>query len=185
MKNLNHDQKLAESANLKPRQKAFVAEYLLDLNATQAAIRAGYSPRTATAQASRLLTNVKVAEAIAQAVEERAQRMAVDQDWVLDCLRKVVDRCMQAVPVCDRQGNPTGEYRFNAAGATRALEIIGKHLRMFSDKGEEKGPRDVRELSMEELLVIAAKGLDNKSSSLSKEDLSESIHKRLFGYERL
>ena len=176
MKNLNHGQKPAESANLTPRQKQFVAEYLLDLNATQAAIRAGYSPRTATAQASRLLTNVKVSEAIARAVEDRAQRTAMDQDWVLGCLREVVDRCMQAVPVCDRHGNPTGEFRFNAAGATRALEIIGKHFRMFSDKGEEQGPRDVRELSIEELMLIATEGLDSKTSSSSKVDLSETIH---------
>jgi phage terminase small subunit len=178
---LNHDRKQGGNGDLTPRQKQFVAEYLLDLNATQAAIRAGYSPRTAPAQASRLLTNVKVSKAIAQAVEERAQRTAVDQDWVLGCLQEVVDRCMQTVPVNDRQGKPTGEFRFNAAGATRALEIIGKHLRMFSDKADDQRFRDVEELSTEELMVIAASGLDIKGSS-SEEDLSQSIGRRVFGH---
>lgn len=158
MENLNKDRKQANNGALTARQKQFVAEYLLDLNATQSAIRAGYSPRTASIQASRLLSNVKVADAIAQAVEKRSQRTVMDQDWVLACLREVVDRCMQAIPVCDRHGNFTGEFRFNAAGATRALEIIGKHLQMFTDKGDSQNPFNVRELSTEELMIIAAGG---------------------------
>src|SRR5262249_53478937 len=53
----------SEKGELTPKQERFVQEYLVDLNATQAAIRAGYSKKTATEQASRLLTNVKVSEA--------------------------------------------------------------------------------------------------------------------------
>lgn len=145
-------------SSLTPKQRRFVDEYICDLNATQAAIRAGYSPHTATVQASRLLSNAKVFDAIAQAVEERAQRTVMDQDWVLDNLRGVVDRCMQITPVRDRQGNPNGEYRFNAAGATRALEIIGKHLRMFSDKVDSPNQHDIKEFSTEELMAIVAAG---------------------------
>jgi phage terminase small subunit len=52
------------TAKLTAKQARFVEEYLCDLNATQAAIRAGYSPKTATVQGSRLLTNAKVAAAI-------------------------------------------------------------------------------------------------------------------------
>ena len=58
------------SSSLTPKQKCFINEYLIDLNATQAAIRAGYSPRTAKQQASRLLTNVDVAAAVATAKRE-------------------------------------------------------------------------------------------------------------------
>jgi phage terminase small subunit len=66
-----------------PKQRAFVLEYLVDLNATQAAIRAGYSAKTADQQGSRLLANVKIAEAISAAQLARAERTKIDADWVL------------------------------------------------------------------------------------------------------
>ena len=64
-------------------------EYLIDLNATQAAIRAGYSEKTAAEQASRLLTNVKIAAAIAEAQAKRSQRTGITQDRVLAELAKI------------------------------------------------------------------------------------------------
>lgn len=71
------------------KQQRFVDEYLIDLNATQAAIRVGYSKKTADQQASRLLTNVKVREYLAQRQEERAQRTEITQDMVLKELAKI------------------------------------------------------------------------------------------------
>lgn len=68
---------------LTARQAMFAAEYLIDLNATQAAIRAGYSERTAEQQGSRLLTNVKVAAAIEAAKMRRIERVEISQDEVL------------------------------------------------------------------------------------------------------
>lgn len=73
---------------LTAKQQRFVAEYLIDLNATQAAIRAGYSEKTAAEQASRLLTNVKVAEAIQAAMKARSERTQIDADWVLKRLER-------------------------------------------------------------------------------------------------
>lgn len=58
------------------KQKRFCDEYMIDLNATQAAIRAGYSPKTACEQASRLLANVKVQDEIARQMAERSKRTA-------------------------------------------------------------------------------------------------------------
>lgn len=69
---------------LTPKQAAFVREYLVDLNATQAAIRAGYSARTANEQAARLLANVSVAAAIERAMAQRAERTEITQDMVLE-----------------------------------------------------------------------------------------------------
>jgi len=66
-----------------PKQQAFVREYLIDLNATQAAIRAGYSARTANEQGARLLANVSVRSAIELAQADRAERTQVNADWVL------------------------------------------------------------------------------------------------------
>lgn len=118
---------------LTDKQQRFVEEYLIDLNATQAAIRAGYSAKTANEQGARLLVNVSVAEAIEAAQAARSERVELTQDWVLDRLREVTERCMQHEAVLDHEGNPTGEYKFNASGANKAIELIGKHLGMFKD----------------------------------------------------
>ncbi len=66
-----------------PKQQRFVDEYLVDLNATQAATRAGYSASTAYSQGERLLRNVEVATAIAKGKQERAADVGVDARWVL------------------------------------------------------------------------------------------------------
>jgi phage terminase small subunit len=71
---------------LNDRQQRFVQEYLIDLNATQAAIRAGYAKKTAEQAASRLLRNVKVQEAIQEAKKKRSVRTEVTADKVLDRL---------------------------------------------------------------------------------------------------
>lgn len=68
---------------LTAKQRCFVDEYLIDLNATQAAIRAGYSAKTAEQQGPRLLGNVGVSAAIAAAMKDRAERTEVDADYVL------------------------------------------------------------------------------------------------------
>ncbi|MNC39968.1 Terminase small subunit [compost metagenome] len=68
---------------LTAKQQLFVKEYLIDLNATQAAIRAGYSAKTAEQQASRLLSNVKVQEAIQKAMSKRAEKVEIKAERVL------------------------------------------------------------------------------------------------------
>ena len=114
-----------------PKQQRFVQEYLIDLNATQAAIRAGYKHPDMGRQ---LLTKTHVQEAIEAAKAERAKRTELTTDYVLNGLRDVAERCRQAEPVLDREGNPTGEYRFDSSGANRALELLGKHLGIFIEK---------------------------------------------------
>ncbi|MCB2186729.1 MAG: terminase small subunit [Deltaproteobacteria bacterium] len=121
-------------SELNDKQRRFVEEYLVDLNASQAAVRAGYrDPKTGP----RLLVRPAVAQAVAQAQEERSRRVGLRQDWVLENLQRIVERCLQAEEVCDKKGEPTGVFRFDPAGANRALEIIGKHLNMFGAKNEE------------------------------------------------
>ncbi|MCF5656078.1 terminase small subunit [Pseudomonas poae] len=74
---------------LTAKQQRFVDEYLKDLNATQAAIRAGYSKNTADQQASRLLTNVKVRGYLAERQDDRSKRTEITQDMVLRELAKI------------------------------------------------------------------------------------------------
>lgn len=79
------------TSDLNLKQARFVDEYLLDLNAKQAAIRAGYSPRTAESQGARLLSHAKVSAAIAEAVANRSRKTGVDADWVLKRLAEEVE----------------------------------------------------------------------------------------------
>lgn len=75
--------------SLSPKQAMFVKEYLVDLNGTQAAIRAGYSAKTADVQASRLLANAKVQAAIQEAMSKRSERVEITADMVLEHWWKV------------------------------------------------------------------------------------------------
>ena len=133
---------------LTDKQTAFVREYLVDLNATQAAIRAGYSERTASRIGPQLLGKTCVREAIEKAQAKRARRVEVTQDYVLSNLVEVVERTMQWAPVLDRKGEQVTDeegravWTFDAKGANRALELLGKHLGIFTDKirAEVSGP---------------------------------------------
>lgn len=78
-------------SDLTPKQARFVEEYLIDLNATQAAIRAGYSEKTAYSIGQENLNKPEIAAAIAAAQAERSQRTKIDADWVL---KRLADEAM-------------------------------------------------------------------------------------------
>ena len=147
-------------ANLTLKQLAFVREYLIDLNATQAAIRAGYSAKTACEQASRLLSNVKVSVAIQEAMDKRTERTEINADYVLNTIRETVERCKQTSPVLDRKGDPvyvetpTGEeapaFTFDSNGVLRGCELLGKHLKLFTEKVEHGGVMAVASISADD-----------------------------------
>lgn len=91
------------SRPLTPKQQRFVEEYLKDLNATQAAIRAGYSAKTAVQQGPRLLTFVGVAAAISAAIQARSQKTGIDAEWVLRRLHAEAEADL--ADLYDEQGN--------------------------------------------------------------------------------
>lgn len=119
---------------LTDKQELFCQQYLVDLNATQAAIRAGYSKKTANEQGSRLLANVSVSARLAVLQEKRLKKIEVDQDYVLKTIIDTVERCKQAEPVLDREGNPTGEYKFDSNAVLKGSELLGKYLAMWTEK---------------------------------------------------
>ena len=107
------------------KQALFVNEYLVDLNATQAAVRSGYSAHTAAKTGCRLLCKPEVAEEVRRAVESRAERLQLSSE---DVLRSIVDIRGKAV---------TGG---NLAQALKANELLGRHLKLFTDRVEHSGP---------------------------------------------
>ncbi|MES2289304.1 MAG: terminase small subunit [Pseudomonadota bacterium] len=135
-----------------PKQQRFVDEYLLDLNGTQAAIRAGYSAKTAEQQAARLCRNVKVQAAITAGQLSRSERTKIDADWVLRRLGEEVDADLSDLyddagklkPVKDwpsiwRKGLVAGietivdgdgetVHKIKLADRGRRLEMLGKHV---------------------------------------------------------
>ena len=145
-------------AKLTDKQQRFVDEYLIDLNATQAAIRAGYSAKTADQQGSRMLANVKVKQAVAEKQAQRSKRTGVNQDRVVLELAKVA--FAKITDIVDSNGrikedaspddlasiesikykesdNEYGgsvEREVKIASKLKALELLGKHLGMWSDK---------------------------------------------------
>ena len=132
-------------ANLTPKQQRFVEEYLIDLNATQAAIRAGYSEKTAKSVGHENLTKPDIVKAIQEAQNKRAERTEITQDYVLTNIQKVIERCMQVQQVdnCLTQtedGELAQAFMFKEQGALKGLELLGKHLGMFKDKIEHTGP---------------------------------------------
>lgn len=123
---------------LKGKQKAFVNEYMIDLNSTQAAIRAGYSKKTAGIIGFENLRKPKIQEAIQEAIKKRTERTEITADWVLKNLVEIVGRCMQEVPVIDRYTEKLGDFTFNASGANKALEQIGRHTGGFAQEHQIK-----------------------------------------------
>ncbi|MCW9716771.1 terminase small subunit [Avibacterium sp. 21-594] len=135
----------SKGRGLTDKQKRFVEEYLIDLNATQAAIRAGYSEKTAYSIGQENLTKPEIQGAIQTAQNKRAERVQITQDDVLRDLQELRDICMgrKSIVVTDTvKDNQKGTvnsvdnpvFCFEPTAANKALELLGKHLGMFKDK---------------------------------------------------
>lgn len=127
-------------ANLTAKQSLFVKEYLVDLNATQAAIRAGYSEKTAGVIGLENLGKPLISDAIKSNLDERAKKVDITAEYVLQTIKNTIERCAQAEPVLDRDGAPTGEYKFDSQAVLKGSELLGKYLKLFTDKTEISNP---------------------------------------------
>lgn len=143
---------------LSEKQQRFVEAYLIDPNATQAAIKAGYSERTARSQGERLLTTVDVSAALDEARAERSEKTKIDAQWVLERLAAEAEADLADIyaedgaikpihewpkiwrqglvagikhqELRDSDGNRTGEFVVDVkvSDRIRRLELIGKHI---------------------------------------------------------
>ena len=153
-------------ANLTPKQQRFVEEYLIDLNATQAAIRAGYSEKTAKEIGSENLTKPNIAKAIEEAQNKRAEQTQIDAAYVLRRLVEIDQ--MDVLDIMDDQMKirPVNEWpkvwrqyvvnlenlelsdgegcfkKIKWPDKVKNLELLGKHVSVgaFKDKIEHTGP---------------------------------------------
>ncbi|MDP0309713.1 terminase small subunit [Glaesserella parasuis] len=128
---------------LTDKQQRFVEEYLIDLNATQAAIRAGYSADTARQIGAENLSKLVIQEAIQEAQNKRAARVNVTQDDVLRGLLEVIAMSTGKQKITETELSKVDgsivpmdveKVCFEPHAANKALELLGKHLGMFKDK---------------------------------------------------
>lgn len=130
---------------LTDRQKRFVDEYLVDLDERQAAIRAGYAPSGAGFTACRLMEREDVRAAIGEAMRRRNGRTGLTADEVIGDLRELRDICMgrksvKVMTIVKNAREGTAEpvevegMMFEPAAANRALEMLGRHLQIFTDR---------------------------------------------------
>lgn len=152
-------------AKLTEKQKRFIEEYLIDLNATQAAIRAGYSPNSARDIGSENLTKPDIRARIDEALAERSKRTGINADRVLreiariafvnaadvinfdsatiaegaseDDTAAIASVKVKTIPTEDGEGV---EREIRLCDKLKALELCGKHLGMFKDNPEANAP---------------------------------------------
>lgn len=135
---------------LNDQRERFCEEYIIDLNATAAAIRAKYSKKTARSQGQRLLTNVDIQTRIQELKAARSDRTGLNADWVMEQSRRVFTRCMQEEQIFTKGGEPVvittpdGElaaaYKFDSTGANNALKLIYSHVSKPEEDGQEDAP---------------------------------------------
>ena len=134
------------------KQNLFCQEYLVDLNASKAAVRAAYSAKTASRIGPELLGKTWVASRIQELMNARSKRVRRKSDDVLKDLELVkVDAMKQVV---DKDGN---SLMANHAGALKALELEGRHLKMFTDKMEVTGANGEAIKHTVEITYVTAK----------------------------
>jgi len=156
-------------AKLTAKQKRFIEEYLIDLNATQASIRAGYSPETAKEIGCENLTKPNIKNEIDKAIAERSRRTGINQDRVLREIAKIAfvnpsdvinfnqatvkenasDDDLAVISGVKIKSIPTDdgniqEREVKLYDKLKALDMLGKHLGMFTDKIELKGDMGVK-----------------------------------------
>jgi len=133
------------TAKLTPKQAAFVQEYLIDLNATQAAIRAGYSPKTANEQGARLLANVSVRGQVDLAMAERSKRTQVDADWLLTRLAGEAE-----ADLADLYYEGTGRLKpiHEWPKSWRQGLVAGMKIRQEIGEGEDPAIADIIEVKL-------------------------------------
>lgn len=143
------DEENDEKSKLTPKQEAFCNEYLIDLNATAAAKRAGYSEDTAYSIGWENLKKPEIASRIAEIRADVSAKTLVTPEYVVAGLKETAERCLQRVPVMkwdyaekkmvqvqDDEGKDV--WAFDSNGSNKAFELLGKHIGLFEKDNRQK-----------------------------------------------
>lgn len=177
---------MTSKKKLTPKQETFCREYLIDLNATQAAIRAGYSAKTAQEQASRLLSNAMVQDFVQSLMVKRSEEVGLTSKQVLTeigklafaDIRKVFDQSGNLLPVHELPDEVAASIssievvtsRIPGGGPAEvehtnkikfwdkrgSLELLGRHLKLFTDKVSLGGDSEAPPIRTESTLTLTA-----------------------------
>jgi phage terminase small subunit len=160
------------------QQELFCQEYVVDFNGTQAAIRAHYSKKSAAMQASRLLTNDKVVQKVQELIAARSKRIEITADRVLEELGRIAfarmsdlatwsgthvklkdssdlsdDQLAAVLEVSETVTKDGGSLRVKQHDKVKALELLGKHFKLYTNKLEVSG-----KLTLEDLVAGSMTG---------------------------
>ena len=141
--------------SLTQKQEAFVAEYLVDLNATAAAERAGYEHPNK--QGPRMLVNVGIAKAIASAQARRSERTEITQDYVLTAIKDTIEQY---------RGGGEGS---NPNAVLKGAELLGRHLAMFTDRAVVDLNHGLQEMDDDALEAHARRLAEKLGGTLPKD----------------
>jgi phage terminase small subunit len=147
------ERKNGRGGSVTPKQYLFCAEYLVDLNASQAAIRAGYSKKGAGQTGEKLLKNAEIRKRLSELQQRRQARTEITADYVIERLAKIADfdhrqlydsdgvmlpahKMSDAVSaaISGIEHTDKGGVRVKVSDRVRALELLGKHLALFTDR---------------------------------------------------
>lgn len=139
----------ADKTVLTAKQEAFCNEYLIDLNATAAAKRAGYSEDSAYSIGSENLKKPEISSRIVELRAELSEKTHVTAEYVIQGIKETAERCLQRVPVMkwdytekrmvqeqDDEGKDV--WTFDSNGANKAFELLGKHIGLFEKDNRQK-----------------------------------------------
>lgn len=174
---------------LNTRQKLFCKEYLKDFNATQAAVRAGYSKKTAYSIGNENLKKPEIQQYIQEQSNKRLDKVDVDVDYIIENIIEVTERCMQKSGVeyfdkIDKEWKPVKEYisvgdgeeveaqvyQFDSRGALKGLELLGKYKNIFNENIKLSGDITTTKKDMSAISSIA-----NQMQDISEDDLNVEI----------
>lgn len=149
------------AAKLKPRQRRFVEEYEKDGNATRAAQRAGYSEKNAHNTGYLLLRNADILAYRRVRASIQFAILGISRESLAADLVEIKERCMQAQPVMEwdyssHEFKETGEWQFNARGATKAIEVLADMI----------GGREPQKLNISGHLAMPAMSIDEREQIL-------------------
>ena len=126
-----------EDGTLKnPKHELYANAYVQTFNRKQSVIACGVDPAVSSVNdiGFRMARRPEVKQRIKTLLAERVEEIAVNEDWIILRLAQIVERSMENEAILNRDGEETGEFKFDGRNANRALELIGNYLGMFKQK---------------------------------------------------